>query len=146
MVVLQETGGDDATVEVWSGLFAQARVAAAPARPGPLGGPQGGVAVIVPFPLVLESSVVLADGCAVEARVRDPAGGAAFRVRTSYFPPGARQEASEALVRAEGAGAEPLLEFGDANLDANGPRGDDEREDLVSYSACLLYTSPSPRD
>ena len=137
VVALQETHWDEAAVEVWAGLFAQARVAAAPARPGPLGGPQGGVAGIVPFPLVLESSAVLADGCAVEARVWDPASRAAFRVRSVYFPPGARREALDSLVRARGAEAEPLFEFGDINLDVNGPRGDDEREDLVSYSAYL---------
>ena len=50
VVLLQETHWTLAAAAQWGGLFSAAQVAHSVARVGPRGGPQGGVAVVVPFP------------------------------------------------------------------------------------------------
>ena len=96
-VLLQETHWDEAAAAVWGGgVFPHTDLAHSAARPGPHGGPQGGVAVLVPEPLTLRSAAVLVPGCAVAADVAKPGGDRCTYV-SLYLPPGQQGEAWAAL-------------------------------------------------
>ena len=60
VIGIAETHWNAATADRWAGLFTLGSVVAAPARPGPAAGRQGGVAAIVPAgSLVVFSSLSL---------------------------------------------------------------------------------------
>lgn len=75
VILLQETHWNEQQGAVWgSGLMAHTVVVIAPARTCPLhGGPQGGVAILVPQPLVVVHQAIMVPGCVVQARIREPA-------------------------------------------------------------------------
>ena len=90
VALLQETHWDEATAGVWAGLFPNCQVLSGPARPGPTGGPQGGVAIIVPAGWECTHWEVLVPGCVLQARLRRRAEserGEDFLVQSVYFPP-----------------------------------------------------------
>ena len=65
IVCLQETHWHEAAAAQWQGLFPAAIVVPCPSRPGPGGGHQGGVAILLPHPIELISSRILVPGCAI---------------------------------------------------------------------------------
>ena len=52
IVAVQETHWTEADAAVWGSLFPGSQVFASPATRGPRGGPQGGVALLIPHPWV----------------------------------------------------------------------------------------------
>eukprot|EP00972_Heterocapsa_arctica_P094670 13958420-Heterocapsa_arctica.AAC.1 len=62
-----------------------------PARPGPGGGHQGGVAILLPHPIEVISSRILVPGCAVECIVRLPKTTADIAIWSVYLPPEDRE-------------------------------------------------------
>ena len=98
------------------------------ARPGPNGGPQGGVAVLVPVGDEILDTWELVPACAVRVRVRR--GTRTFCVTSVYFPPNENEAVLDQLVAAwEALPAEDLTDdkwiLGDANLDVYHPLGAD---------------------
>ena len=69
IIALQETHWDEAVAARWGALFPGSVVLAAPARPGPNGGRQGGVAIILPAGYRCVSHRTLYEGCALEVIV-----------------------------------------------------------------------------
>ena len=69
IVLLQETHWTEAAAAQWGGLFPAVEVRHSAARAGPRGGPQGGVAVLVPRPHRVVADRVLVAGCALEVTV-----------------------------------------------------------------------------
>ena len=93
IVVLQETHWTEQTQALWETLFPGTQVVATNARPGPKGGPQGGVAILVPHPYDIVEQRVIVQGCAVEADVRLKATDSeTFTIRGVYLPPDSRRE------------------------------------------------------
>ena len=66
VVLLQETHWTVAAAAQWGGLFSAAQVAHSVARVGPRGGPQGGVAVVAPFPHQILGVREMVPGCVLE--------------------------------------------------------------------------------
>eukprot|EP00974_Lingulodinium_polyedra_P013006 1261981-Lingulodinium_polyedra.AAC.1 len=63
--MLQETHWGTQAAAAWAaGLIPHTKVAASPARPGPRGGRQGGVAIICTAPQRLLEHRVIVPGCA----------------------------------------------------------------------------------
>ena len=50
---VESTSSRESDAAIWGGLFLGAEVVATDARPGPNGGPQGGVAIVVPIKYVV---------------------------------------------------------------------------------------------
>ena len=100
IALIQETHWDPATAALWAGLFPGCKVLSSPARPGPQGGPQGGVAILLPPTWHCVEHKVMAPGCALQATVRPAQGGAEVIVQTVYFPPEAREEVATAYLAA----------------------------------------------
>merc|ERR1712155_447050 len=60
--LLQETHWDQADIAIWTTPFPAATLAAAPAVPGPRGGPCGGVATLLPCGFTLLQSDIVVPG------------------------------------------------------------------------------------
>ena len=88
IVVLQETHWTPQAEAMWETLFPGSKIFSTPARPGPKGGPQGGVAILVPHPFIAVPHKTLADGCTIEVTVQHsgPSGDHTV-VRGVYLPP-----------------------------------------------------------
>ena len=138
VALLQETHWDPAAAAVWAGLFPGCRVLPSPARLGPGGRPQGGVAIIVPPNWTVVDWDVLVPACAVQARLRpqgaEPQGleagtAGTVLVQSLYFPPASRPADiglyAAALDRTARDG--PFLAAGDVNAQLHHPRGEEER-------------------
>ena len=105
-----------------------------PARLGPRGGPQGGVAVLLPPGVELVSSRVLVPGCAIEVVARHGGGGTdgwVATVRSVYLPPDSRREVLHDLR---------------ANLGARCAGGQDGRPSISAVGGDLNMQLAAPRD
>ena len=67
IISLQETHWTAQSQATWKAAFPGCNVIGSPAREGPRGGPQGGVAIIVPARYSITASRTLVEGCAIEA-------------------------------------------------------------------------------
>ena len=86
--LLQETHWYPRDAALWGGLFPQATLYHSPARPGPEGGPQGGVAILLPSTWEVQDVTALVPACALQVTARRRArGSAAIRFHSIYFPP-----------------------------------------------------------
>ena len=125
-VLLQETHWRQEDVAVWRTLLPAATVIASAATDGPRGGPQGGVAILLPPAYQAVGAPLRVPGCAVAVEVAGPHG--RLRLVSLYLPPGRQDEAlgaTEALIPAEGP---PLVVAGDINTQMDEPReGEEER-------------------
>ena len=106
---------------------------ASPARSGPNGGQQGGVALLVPVRFRLLSWRTLVPGCAVEARLLGTAPDSLpFRVQSVYFPPDSRRSALHCYLAGLPQGIahdDDAYALGDLNLQLFTPPDDRETED-----------------
>ena len=137
VVLLQETHWTAAAAAQWGGLFSAARVAHSVAREGPRGGPQGGVAVVVPLPhRILETREVV-PGCVLE--VVFAVCGTQRRVSfvSIYLPPDGRNQVLDALQGMEAPAAPEVYAGGDVNMQLHAPRDDGERDDGERLQAIL---------
>eukprot|EP00969_Alexandrium_andersonii_P373024 15483045-Alexandrium_andersonii.AAC.1 len=66
LVGIQETHWTEADAGVWASQFPLAKVVAAPDRPGPAGGAQGGVALVLPRGWEPVRSQVVVPGCCLD--------------------------------------------------------------------------------
>ena len=89
IVAVQETHWTEADAAVWGGLFPGSQVASSPASRGPRGGPQGGVALLIPHPWVVLQVREVLPGRYLEADVAQGPGPDAPRltVASFYAPP-----------------------------------------------------------
>ena len=87
ITMLQETHWDDTSAAMWAGLCPGCKVLASPARPGPHGGPQGGVAILLPPTWRCLEIKKLVPGCVLQARIRAAASGTEVLVQSVYLPP-----------------------------------------------------------
>ena len=71
VAMLQETHGDGEAAALCSGILPHVDVVHNLARPGPLGGLQGGVAILCPGPGRVMARRVLVPGCVVEGFIFD---------------------------------------------------------------------------
>ena len=108
IVALQETHWSLIDVSTWASLLPGCSVVASPARPGPAGGPQGGVALLVPdrFPVLERRDLV--PGLFVAAKV--DFGEYQDWVCSAYIPPppAPQLQFARALLAA-GDGLRPLF-------------------------------------
>ena len=118
---LQETHWDTAAIAIWETLFPTAAVVAAPATQGPRGGPQGGVAVLLPAGLTLQSRNTLAAGAGIEVVAADPTG-QTRRYVSLYLPPGQQRQTLDILVRTLRWTSTATVACGDFNLQLEAPR------------------------
>ena len=81
------------------GLFSGAQVAHSVARVGPRGGPQGGVAVVVPFPRRIIKVREMVPGCVLEVVI--VVCGTRRRAASIYLPPDGRSQVLDALLGAD---------------------------------------------
>ena len=65
IVAIQETHWDSRDEAVWQGMFPGTDVVSSPARLGPRGGPQGGIALLAPRPYELMAQREVLAGCSV---------------------------------------------------------------------------------
>ena len=134
---LAETHWDSAHIALWRTLFPGAEVRASPARVGPRGGPQGGVALVIPNGITIEGDSVTppeCGGCAICTIIR-LANGTRQRMIVLYLPPGKQV----ALLHALTAWARGLEVFdgttfvsGDLNIDPHKSETEQERTLLTS--------------
>ena len=83
---------------VWAGLFPACQVVSSAARPGPRGGPQGGVAIVIPDTYEVLNKRTVVPGLYVEATVRQRGAPtqSAWVVQSLYLPPDDRRSAADA--------------------------------------------------
>ena len=106
VVLLQETHWDAEAAAIWSsGVLPHGAVAHSLSRPGPQGGPQGGVAVLCPGPKRVVARKELVPGCAVAATIAGPSDEPAVTYVSIYMPPGCQMEVLSALEGAPPPGA-----------------------------------------
>ena len=127
ILFLQETHWSDTSQAIWAGLFPAATVVSAPGRPGPTGGRQGGVAIIIPAGWSLVDSAIRVEGCCVEAVVRSPRDDTTYCLRSIYLPPDCQFEVLTAMQGVTPS-AYPLIHGGDLNFQFFHPRNDAELE------------------
>ena len=87
-VLLQETHWSREDEAVWAPLFPTARLHATPAVPGPRGGAQGGVAVLLPHGADVLRTAEAVPGSAVLVELRKD--GQLARLVSLYLPPGGK--------------------------------------------------------
>ena len=149
VVLLQETHWTDQSAAQWGGHFPTASVISSSSRPGPRGGPQGGVAILVPRQFRVTGHREVVPGCCVEATLRR--GDAAedsptTTVRSLYLPPDSRQEILGQLAADPALGAADrtsLYIAGDVNIQVDDPRNPEEERDaraLEDYLAACGAT------
>ena len=152
VVLLQEAHWTPATATQWGGLFKATQVAHAVARVGPRGGPQGGVAVVVPHPHRVLGNRVLAPGCALEVMVA--ARGTERRVAfvSVYLPPDSRRKILANLHAMPRPDALEVYPGGGVNLQLHAPRDDDQHENaelvqsiVAAWGACPGGTGRATR-
>ena len=85
------------------------------ARPGPLGGPQGGVAIIYGSSYKYIEEWTLAQGCGVEVVLEK--GGKRVAYCSIYLPPDDRIGSLDAIVRAPRSVGYDCYVMGDLNFD-----------------------------
>jgi hypothetical protein len=125
-------------VGVWAGLFPGSAVVASPARTGPNGGPQGGVAILVPTPHTLLRSLELVPGCGVAAWIRTGEVREVM-VLSIYLPPDDRVNVLRALQENFPPSRNcPVFLAGDINFQADAPRSVGERELASTLNAWLM--------
>ena len=73
-VCLQETHWDEPAGNLWDNMFPGAEVAWTASRLGPRGGPQGGVAIIVPHGRRILDTHVDVPGCCLTVTILEPDG------------------------------------------------------------------------
>ena len=123
-MTIQETHWSVGDMAIWGGLFAGAEVVATEARPGPnWGGPQGGVAIVIPVRYeVLRRRTVIPGLCA-EATIRRRVDLArtTWAVQSLHLPPDERRNATAACVDNIGRGEEALYVGCDLNMQVQSP-------------------------
>ena len=70
VVAIQETHRDPAAEQAWEALLPDTRIVSTGATVGPRGGPQGGVALVIPREHELLEWKVLKEGCGVAAKIK----------------------------------------------------------------------------
>ncbi len=124
IVLLQETHGTAADKALWEADLQGAHVLHSPAAHTQRGGTSGGVAIIVPAGVQLDSSRTVLPGFAVEARVTCQ--GTPLRLLSTYFPPARQAQALSELRGSDSlcpAGARLLTVIGgDLNAQWPSPR------------------------
>ena len=116
LVAVVETHWDSGCAARWGGVFPMATVIAAPARPGPNGGSQGGTAVFLPPRISCLASSILIPGCVQCVDCRIDAINVDFTVVVVYLPPDSRPEVLAALL-AFTSFSSPVFFAGDFNFD-----------------------------
>ena len=82
--------------------FPQRRVAFSLARPGPAGGPQGGVAGVVPHQWEVIGACELVRGACVQATAQKRGtGDQSIRIQSLYIPPDDKEAVVQAYVAAD---------------------------------------------
>ena len=127
VVGIAETHWDAATADRWAGLFTLGSVIAAPARPGPAAGRQGGVAAVVPPNFVVDAHSVLVPGCALAVDLTLKSNQFSFTLLLLYFPPDDRCAVLERLV-IHRSFSRPVFVMGDVNFDPHHSRMEEERQ------------------
>ena len=97
-VLLQETHWTPEDQAVCGACFPAAQLFAAPAVLGPRGGPQGGVAILLPLGVGVSSHRILVPGCALEVRAEIE--GRMVRFLSLYVPPGDHDRVISSLAAA----------------------------------------------
>ena len=128
IVCVQETHWGQSAKLLWENLFPATQVIAATARKGPAGGPQGGVAIILPPGIRSESHNIIAEGIAVEAIFKPPQAKQEIRVVSMYLPPDSRLEDARTIQRQIRPFEGDTYFAGDFNIDLEEPRGSHENE------------------
>ena len=148
IVFLQETHWSEADLAVWGACFPASTLLAAHAVLGPRGGPQGGVAILLPQGMAVLSHRVLVPGCALEVCVE--LDGRRARLLSLYLPPGEQRRVLPVLASSLPEDGAALFAAGDANLQFARPRaGEAEaaaewRELFNQRAAAILdYAGPS---
>ena len=133
IVALQETHWAVSKIVVWSGLFPGAVVVATGARPGPNGGPQGGVALVIPIRYEILNSRTVITGLCAEATVAKRGGPdrTEWVVQSLYLPPDDRKAATEAYVSDSRDRNGALYVGGDMHMQMHRPRTDNEQDDAT---------------
>ena len=118
-------------------FFCAAQVAHSVAREGPLGGPQGGVAVVVPLPHRILKTREVVPGCVLEvvAAVCGTQRRAPFV--SIYLPPDGRSQVLDALQGMGALAAPEVYAGGDVTMQLHAPRDDGERDDGERLQAIL---------
>ena len=106
---------------------------AAEARPGPNGGPQGGVALVIPVKYEILNSRTIIPGLCVDATVmkRGERPRTEWVLRSLYLPPDDRRAAVEAYVEDSRGRNGAVYVGGDLNMQMQRPRNDEEQDDTV---------------
>ena len=132
-VAIQETHWTTDCEAVWTALFPGARLYSSPARKGPRGGPQGGVAVLVPDSWQERNFKIHVSGCCVDVTAINHQGDVT-RIINVYAPPDSRTEVLEAISESRLTPPEERADqtylVGDFNLDLHFPRGPGEQRDV----------------
>ena len=123
VVCLQETHWSQADAARWAALFPDATVCASPARTGPAGSPQGGVAVIFNGSYRLEEQSVLVPGCAINVSLSKEGKQSTFC--SLYLPPDMRHTTLRALLDHSWVSPDQHL-CGDFNFNVFEPRNQEE--------------------
>jgi hypothetical protein len=138
VVCVQETHWREIDAGVWSGLFPGTAVVASPARAGPNGGPQGGVAILVPAPHTLLRWEEFVPGCGLAAWVRTDEGREVM-VLSIYLPPDDRVNVLRALQENFPSTSNcPVFLAGDVNFQSDAPRSALERELASTLNTWLM--------
>ena len=158
VVVLQETHWNAVDAQMWEKSFAGCTLVALPARLGPGGGQQGGVAVLLPPGYVYKGRSVVVPGCVMDvffdlppamvqalgdshpgASSPDTVGWAPFAVRAVYIPPDDRTATVLAMRDQPMGPCGNRYLFGDLNFDYASPR-DAQEERLTAALDSLCDT------
>ena len=138
VVAIQETHWDPAAEQAWEALLPDTRIVSTGATVGPRGGPQGGVALVIPREHELLEWKVLKEGCGVAAKIRRKGEEEHGWYISAYAPPEHQLSTVKDIARnaktaveedGGGGGGHRVLLGGDLNCDLNGPRHDKERKD-----------------
>ena len=132
VVCLQETHWTMEAAAIWEGLFPGCRCVQSSARPGPNGGPQGGVAVLFGSMYREVSKEVIVAGCAVRVTLCDGTKEASYA--SIYLPPDSRVPVLTSIAQHRGWPDGDCYVAGDLNFDYFAPR-DDSEVDLRGLAA-----------
>ena len=137
VALLQETHWDGEAEAFWtSWLFAHTDIVSSPARDGPLGGLQGGVAILCPHPAKIIAHRIIVPGCIIEATIDRGDGRPPEAYISTYIPPGCLTEVLDTLDRTDPPGCGKVM-GGDLNFDTDGPRDPEEDKAATLLHATL---------